>query len=292
MDSLAATALVVQAELPFLSEPMLESLRNTGVRLLAASATLFVFWLAWKGVQLALVPLLDRSRLDTTSAHFVRTVVKYAVLAIGFVAAIGELGVNTTSLVASLGVAGLTVGFAARDILSDVIAGLFIYWDRPFVIDDLVEIGDDYGRVDRITMRSTRVVTPDGRMLAIPNSEAVRTTIASYTNFPHLRVDVPVDVGVGEDLGRVRRLLLGMVREKEGVLEDPAPTVAVNRLGDYSVTVTLMVWIEDERAHLSRKSDLREEAFDTLRAEGVDMPYETVSLTPVEVRRGEARQAG
>ena len=288
MESLAATAVLAQAELPFSWEPLLGSLRSTGMRVLAAAATLLLFWLGWKLIQMALVPLLERSRLDTTSTHMMRTLVKYAVLTVGGIAAVGELGVNTTSLLASLGVAGLTVGFAAREVLADVIAGLFIYWDRPFVIDDLVEIGDDYGRVDRITMRSTRVVTPDGRMLAIPNARAVESVVASYTNFPHLRVDVPLDVGVGEDLGKVRRLLLEMVREKDGVLEEPAPSVVVNRLGDYSVTVTLMAWIEDERRHLSWKSDLREEAFEVLRAAGVDMPYETLSLTPVEVRQEEA----
>lgn len=292
MEALAATAALAQADISRIPEPLLESLRSTGMDVLAAAATMLLFWLAWKLFQLGLVPLLDRSRLDTTAGHFVQTMVKYVVLAIGAIAAVGELGVNTTSLLASLGVAGLTVGFAAREVLADVIAGLFIYWDRPFVIDDLVEIGDDYGRVDRITMRSTRVVTPDGRMLAIPNAEAVRSTVASYTNFPHLRVEVPVDVGVDEDLAEVRRLLLEMVRERQGVLEKPAPSVAVGRLGDYSVTLTLMVWIEDERGHLGWKSDLREEAFETLRAAGVDMPYETVSLTPVEVRRAEPRRAG
>lgn len=292
MEALAATVVLAQSDLPFLSEPLLASVRNTAGNLLAAALTLLAFWLGWKLVRVALVPVLERSRMDTTSSHFARTVVKYVILTIGGIAAVGELGVNTTSLIASLGVAGLTLGFAAREVLADVIAGLFIYWDRPFVIDDLVEIGDDYGRVDRITMRSTRIVTPDGRMLAIPNARAVESVVASYTNFPHLRVDVPVDVGVNENLSDVRRLLLEMVRNRESVLEEPAPSVAVDRLGDYSVRMKLLAWIDDERGHLREKSELREEAFETLRAAGVDMPYETISLTPVEVRREEARQAG
>ena len=154
MEALAA-AVPTQVDLPFLSESLLADLQSTAGDMLAAALTLFVFWLVWKGLELALVPLLERSRLDTTSAHFVRTVVRYLVLAIGGVAALGELGINTTSLVASLGVAGLTLGFAARETLANVIAGLFIYWDRPFVIDDLVEIGDHYGRVDRITMANS-----------------------------------------------------------------------------------------------------------------------------------------
>ena len=285
MEALAA-AVPNQVDLPFPSESLLADLQSTAGDFLAAALTLFIFWLLWKLIQLALVPLLDRSRLDTTSTHFVRTTVRYVVFAIGGVAALGELGINTTSLVASLGVAGLTLGFAARETLANVIAGLFIYWDRPFVIDDLVEIGDHYGRVDRITMRSTRVVTPDGRMLAIPNATAVDSVVASYTNFPHLRADISLTVGVNENLGKVRRLLLEMVEEREGVLEQPAPSVAVRELGDYAVTMTLMAWIDDERHHLAEKAQLREQAFETLRSAGVDMPYETFSLTPVEVRRG------
>jgi len=285
MEALAA-AVPNQVDLPFPSESLLADLQSTAGDFLAAALTLFIFWLLWKLIQLVLVPLLDRSRLDTTSAHFVRTMVRYVVLAIGGVAALGELGINTTSLVASLGVAGLTLGFAARETLANVIAGLFIYWDRPFVIDDLVEIGDHYGRVDRITMRSTRVVTPDGRMLAIPNATAVDSVVASYTNFPHLRADISLTVGVNENLGKVRRLLLEMVEEREGVLEQPEPSVVVRDLGDYAVTMTLMAWIDDERHHLAEKARLREQAFETLRSAGVDMPYETFSLTPVEVRRG------
>lgn len=278
-------AVLAQIDFPLLSESLAASLRSSAGDLLAAALTLVAFWLAWRLVRVGLDPLLDRSRLDATASAFVLTSVKYSLFAVGGVAAAGELGVNTASLVASLGVAGLTVGFAARDTLANVIAGLFIYWDRPFVIDDLVEIQDRYGRVDRITMRSTRVVTPDGRMLAIPNSQAVESVVASYTNVPHLRVDVSVDVGVDEDLGRVRRLLLEMVEGEEGILEEPEPAVSVSTLGDYSVTVTLMAWIVDERDHLARKSELRELAFETLRSAGVEMPNETFSLTPVEVRR-------
>ena len=87
-----------------------------------------------------------------------------------------------------------------------MISGLFIFWDRPFVIGDFVEVGGQYGRVESITMRSTRVVTSDGRMLAVPNSLVVNTTLASYTNFPHLRLDVSFTVGVTENLQRVRGL--------------------------------------------------------------------------------------
>ncbi len=104
-----------------------------------------------------------------------------------------------------------------------MISGVFIFWDRPFVIGDLVEVDGHYGKVEDITMRSTRVVTPDGKMLAIPNSTIVNTTVASYTNFPHLRLDVGVTIGVNEDIGRVRPILLSAAGSDNDFLAEPAP---------------------------------------------------------------------
>ncbi|RMF58585.1 MAG: mechanosensitive ion channel family protein, partial [Bacteroidetes bacterium] len=208
----------------------------------------------------------------------------YAILILGLINAFAIMGINTASLIASLGIAGLTIGFAARDALSNMISGLFIFWDRPFVIGDLIEVGDKYGQVERITLRSTRVVTPDGKMLAIPNNEIVNKTVASYTNFPHLRIEVEVTVATHEDLGRARRLLLDLVRDDPEVMQDPPPRVVVKALNDYNVALALQVWIDDERRHIEKRFALREAVFETFTRAGVDMPFETLSLTPIEVR--------
>lgn len=250
-----------------------------------AAATFAIFLVAWLLLRRVLGPALRRSRLDGTTAAFVEASAKYGILGVGAVAAVGELGIHTASLVASLGIAGLTAGFAARDALSNVISGLLIYLDRPFVIDDLVEVEGQYGRVDRITLRSTRVVTADGRMLAIPNSDMVNETVASYTNFAHLRLGIPVQIGVAEDLGRVREILLALVQDDPEYMSEPAPHVVVTELGDYNVTVELQAWLDDERAHGRKRPELRERMFEALSAAGVDMPYETLSLTPVELRK-------
>lgn len=253
--------------------------------LLTAGITFLVFYAAWRGLRIALRVVLGRTRLDETTVAFVHAGTKYAVLAVGAIAAVGELGIHTPSLVASLGVAGLTLGFAARDSLSNVISGLFIYWDRPFVIHDLVEVGGKFGRVERITLRSTRVVTPDGKMLAIPNSEMVNTPVASYTNAPHLRIDVPVNVGPGESLQEVREVLLGVVADDPDYLASPEPKVAVTELGDYAVTLQIQAWLDDEREGHRKRSELRERVFEALSAAGIEMPYETLQLEPVEVRQ-------
>lgn len=246
-------------------------------------ATFGAFYLLWRLLDAGARPLMRRAGTDDTTRDFVLTILKFTVLAIGVVNAMAAVGVNTASLIASLGIAGLTLGFAARDALSNLISGLLIFWDRPFVIGDLVELGESYGRVDRITLRSTRVVTPDGRMLAIPNTEIINKTVASYTNFPHLRIAVTVSVGVNEKLDEVRSILLGLVRG-EDYMEEPAPAVVVTELGDYNVTVQLQAWIHDERDHGRLRAALRERVYETLTAAGVDMPFETLRIEPVTVR--------
>lgn len=250
--------------------------------LIIGAATFAAFYLLWWALDALARPIMRRARTDDTTRDFVLTILKFTVLAIGIVNAMAAVGVNTASLIASLGIAGLTLGFAARDALSNLISGLLIFWDRPFVIGDLVEMADHYGRVDRITLRSTRVVTPDGRMLAVPNTEIINKTVASYTNFPHLRIDVPVQVGVNEDLDRVRSILLGLV-DTPDFMTDPRPAVVVTELGDYNVTVRLQVWIHDERSHGTMKASLRENVYKALSAAGVDMPFETLRIEPVEV---------
>ena len=229
--------------------------------------------------------MIRRAELDPTAASFIQSILKYVLLSIGVVTALGRIGVNTGSILASLGVAGLTIGFAAKDALSNMISGLFIFWDRPFVIGDLVEVGGQYGRVESITLRSTRVVTPDGRMLAVPNSTVVNTTVASYTNFPHLRLDIAFTVGVEEHLGNVRKLALGVCTGDSMLLTDPAPEVVVTALNDYNVAMELRVWLREEKRHVSARHALREKLFEALRTGGVDMPLETLALAPIEVRR-------
>ena len=254
--------------------------------LVVATVTFAVFYALWRVIDRGSRSALARARLDETARSFVLTVLKYVVLIIGAVTALNQLGVNMASILTSMGVAGLTIGFAARDALSNIISGLFIFWDRPFVIGDLIEIGDQYGKVREVTMRSTRVVTSDGKMLAVPNTEILNTTVASYTNFPHLRLDIDASVGLGEDLGRVREILLGIVEPDPRFLREPPPEVAVVALNDYCIAVQLRAWLDDEREHVASRLYLREKVFCSLRDAGVDMPFETIQLAPLTIEHG------
>ena len=236
---------------------------------------LAIFYLIWQVIKRSLMPRLKRS-MDRTNAAFAETVLQFFVYSIGILVALSATGVQTGAVLASLGVVGLTIGFALRDTLSNIISGLLIFIDRPFTIGDLVEIDGKYGRVDRISLRTTRVVTPDGKMLAVPNAEVMNKTVTSYTNFPNIRLDVAVTVAVHENIARVRSILLGLVEDNPDYLSIPVPQVVVTALNDYNVALELRVWLEDEREHIQKRFELREQVFSTLTENGVDMPFETV----------------
>ncbi|MFC2150381.1 mechanosensitive ion channel family protein [Calditrichota bacterium] len=256
--------------------------------LIAAFIILAAFYIFWRLLNGASVVMMKRAKLDQTAISFVLTLLKYTVLTIGIVTALGKIGVNTVSILTSLGVVGLTIGFAAKDALSNMISGIFIFWDRPFVIGDLVEIEGNYGKVDSITMRSTRVVTPDGRMLAVPNTKIVNSTVASYTNFPHLRLDIAFTVGVNEDIGKIREIALGVCSSMKELMQDPKPDVAVNSLNDYNIELRLSTWLTNEATHIRIRDTLREKLFEALRSASIDMPYETLAIAPLTIKNENA----
>lgn len=253
-------------------------------KLIVFAVVMFAFYIAWLVCRGAVRTAIGKSRIDETNSAFIHTLVKSGLFTVGAVTALESVGIRMSAVLASLGIAGLSIGFAARDSLSNVISGVLIFLDRPFVIGDLVEVEDVYGTVDRVTLRSTRIVTPDGKMMAVPNSVVINKTVTSYTNFPHLRLDIPIAVAVTEDLERVRSLLLDLVNGNPVYREFPPPRVVVTNLNDYNVVLELQVWLDDERDHIAQRFQLRERMFDTLTRAGVTMPFETISITPIGLK--------
>lgn len=252
------------------------------VKLTVAIVVFITFYLLWKLLNLILRHSLQR-RFDKTSASFIQNIAKYGVLSIGLIYALNAMNIRTTAVLASVGIVGLTIGFAARDALSNIISGILIFLDRPFVIGDLVDIEGSYGLVERITLRSTRIVTVDGRMLAVPNNEVINKTVASYTNFPNLRIDVAVSVALTEDLKRARDILKELVRNDPDYMDEPVPRVVVKQLNDYNVMLELQAWLKDERKHIEKRFELREKVFKTFTETGIVMPFETIQLTPMDI---------
>ncbi len=229
----------------------------------SAFLTFIIFWFLWKLLANGLNFFIKKTSLDKTLSGFFQDVLKYLIVGAGLLSALSELGINTASLLASLGVAGLTIGFAAKDTLSNLISGLFIFWDRPFAIGDIVEIGSDYGRVSDITLRSTRVVTPDGKMIALPNSKVIASVVTSYTNFPHLRIATTYSFPATVNRAKIRENFTKLVSKDPSFLKNPEPQVLVETADTTKVTLKFLVWIQDEKQHQILEHQLRESVYDT-----------------------------
>src|SRR5882724_5718700 len=262
----------------FSAERILNSLTQFAPRLVIALVIFALFYLGYRVLKFVLARVARRTGAEPTAATFLLTILKYVVLIIGLVMALEELGLGITTILEGLGIIGIALGFAAKDTLSNIIAGFFLFWDKPFVIGDLIEVSDEYGEVREITMRTTRIVTVDGKLISIPNSVIVNTKVRSYTMSPHLRLDLDVTIGVNEKIVAAREALLRLVHGDARFLTEPAAAVVVKTLGDYFVQLTLEVWLNDPRIHVPVREELRERIKNALDAAGILMPYETLEL--------------
>ncbi|MEZ5317046.1 MAG: mechanosensitive ion channel family protein [Vicinamibacterales bacterium] len=219
-------------------------------RVLAAIVVLLVFWGLKRVTQPALQAALRRGGLDEALVRLLaRNVYGGALMVVGIVMAAGQLGINVTAALASIGVAGIAVGFAAQDSLANMIAGFTVFWDKPFRVGDVVEVADEYGKVVEITLRSTRIRTLDNTYVVIPNKTIIDSVLVNHSKHGEMRVNVPIDIAYKEFIPKAREVLLAAAAGVPGVMTDPAPDVIVKELAGSGVSLQVRVWVRDaERA--------------------------------------------
>jgi len=262
----------------FSADRIANSISHFVPRLVIALVIFAFFYLCYRLLRFVLARVTRRAGVEPTAATFLLMALKYVVLITGLVMALEELGLDVTTILEGIGIVGIALGFAAKDTLSNIIAGFFLFWDKPFVIGDLIEVSDEYGEVRDITLRSTRILTVDGKLISIPNSVIVNSKVRSYTMSPHLRLDIDVTIAVYEKIAAAREAILAIVRGDERLMTDPPPEVVVITLGDYYTKVELRVWLRDPRIHIPVREELREGIKNALDSAGITMPYETIEL--------------
>jgi len=244
----------------------------------AALVVLAVGFLLYRLTAGILHGLLRRTHADSAVQDIVLRLVKFLIFAFALVMAAGQLGFQIGSVLAGLGIVGLTVGLAAQDSLANLVAGITILWDRPFHIGDNVTIAGTYGQVRQIGLRTTRLLTVDQVDAILPNKTVINEKILNHTRSPHLRVNVPVGIGYGEDIGAVRQTLLAAISGHPQLTEDPAPKVVVKALGDSAVQLELRAWLRDPHKEREVFCDLLELVKVTLDQAGVEMPFPQQTL--------------
>lgn len=183
-------------------------------------------------------------------------------------------------LVQLLGVSGVAIGFAFRDILQNFLAGILILLTEPFQIDDQIVFKDFEGTVENIQTRATTIKTYDGRRIVIPNSELFTNSVTVNTAFEHRRLQYDVGIGYGDDIDAARRLILEAIHETDGALEAPAPDAIVVALADSTVNIRARWWVEPPRR--ADVLDLQDRVLTNIKnkltANGIDLPFPTQQM--------------
>lgn len=252
-----------------------------GLRILGAIAIFVVGWIASKTANRMMVRFVQKRDLDAMLGRFLATLLQWTVLGAAAIAAMGTVGIETTSLVAVFASAGVAIGFALQGSLSNFAAGVMILVFRPFAIDDVITAGGSTGRVIEIGLFATILHTPDGLKIIVPNGAVTSGTIVNITTLGKRRADVPVGVAYGEDPQTVMAILERACASCEAVVADPAPAVAFVGLGDSSIDFMVMGW-GASGDYLAALHQIRTACYEALNAEGIDIPYPQVVMHQAE----------
>lgn len=250
----------------------LQLLETWGLKLLAAAVIFLAgMWLA-KRLSTGLERVLGRTHADATLGGFLRRVSYAAMMVLVIITALTSLGVNPTSMLAVLGAAGLAVGLALKDSLSNIASGVMLIVLRPFRDGDFVEAAGLEGVIEEVRIFQTRMRTVDNRLIVLPNSLITTAPIINFTAKPHRRIDILVGVGYNDDLKRAREILLQLAHDNPLILDEPAPNVIVSKLSESSVDLTLLAWTKTKDFGQA-KSELTEAVRTEIIGNGLNIPY-------------------
>ena len=237
------------------------------------------FWLLYRATRRSLRSLLERSGMDSILTRLlVDKVYRIVLMAFGLVMGASQVGIDVGAALAGLGVAGVAIGFAAKDILANVIAGFTIFIDEPFVSGDYVHVSGEYGRVEEVTLRSTRIRTNRNTYVVLPNSRVVNEVLVNDSKKGRMRVEVPVGIAYKEDILRARDVLLEAAAGVEGLASSPQPDVVVSDLGDSSVNLLVRGWIDEAGTLKSVHARLVEACKLALDGAGIEIPFPHLQL--------------
>ncbi|MFL6515499.1 MAG: mechanosensitive ion channel family protein [Chthoniobacterales bacterium] len=259
-----------------------------------------VFWLAARTKRLLFERFLKDTGLDRSLQYAIAQIVSNVVVVVGIFVVLENTGIHLGALTVFAGAAGVGVGFGLQNIASNFISGLVILAERPISIGDRIEVSGVAGQVQQIRARSTVILTNDNIAMIVPNKEFIDHTVTNWTyGDPRVRFRIPVGVAYGSDPEKVRAALLAAGRENPNTLDDPAPSVFLDKFGDSSINFELVVWSREMSSRPRRyRSDLNFAIERQLRAAGIEIPNPQRDLhirsgvLKIEQLNGEPSHAG
>ncbi|PID72285.1 MAG: mechanosensitive ion channel protein MscS [Desulfobulbus propionicus] len=215
---------------------------------------------------------MTKGKIDETLARFLSKLVYYALLAAVVIAAADQVGIKTTSFVAIFGAAGLAIGLALKDSLSNFASGVMLILFGPFKVGDVVTAGGVTGKVHQVDIFSTIIMSPDNQKIIVPNSAITSDVITNVNAEPTRRIDMVVGIGYDDDIREAKATLEQLVNADSRILKEPATTIAVAELADSSVNLIVRPWVKT-KDYWNVRLDLTENIKLTFDEKGISFPY-------------------
>jgi len=234
-----------------------------------------------------LIPYLEQHLADKTDTQVDDVILDLSrkfsgviIYATGIILALDVLGLNIMPFVAGAGVAGIAIGFAAKDTLSNLIAGVLLIIDRPFEVGDRIEIwtapknSATWGDVIDIGLRATKIKTTDNIVIIIPNNEIMMRDIINYTTITkEIRVRIPIGIAYDADIKKAKALIIKVALELDWAMREPAPKVVVRTFGESAVDLQARIWISNPRRRMDTISHVTDRVKEVFQEEGIEIPY-------------------
>jgi small conductance mechanosensitive channel len=243
-----------------------------GIRAASALAMILLGYWAAKFISGITRKAMEKRSIDATLTNFIVKLVFCIIFALAAIPALAHAGIQTASVIAALGAAGLAVGLALQGSLANFAAGVLLIAFRPCRVGDWVDAGGCSGTVESVSLFSTILLTGDYKRIVIPNSQVMSDAITNYSVMPRRRIDLVVGISYDADMRVAKEILKKLVEADERILKDPAPTIAVSELGDSSVNLVCRPWVATSDYWPTRWK-LTEDIKNEFDAAGVGIPY-------------------
>lgn len=249
-----------------------ELLSSFGISLFIALCILVIGRQVIKIVIKIISSALERSNTEDTVRIFVTNLLNTLLMIVVFIAAINQLGIETTSIIAVLGAAGLAIGLALQGSLANFAAGILIVIYRPYKVGDYIQADNHLGTVNDIQIFSTVLRTPDNKLVVVPNGSIMNGSIVNFSNQDTRRIDMVIGCSYEDDIDKVKAVLTDIVAKDDRVLSDPKTRIAVSELADSSVNFIVRPWVKNPD-YLDVMYSLTEEIKKRFDEEGISIPY-------------------
>jgi len=224
-----------------------------------------------------LVQRLVRDKLSAQSEQLIIRTVYYVSILILTVSVLNEFGFKLSALLGAAGVFGVAIGFASQTSVSNIISGIFLISEKPFVIGDVVQVGPTIGTISSIDLLSIKINTPDNRFVRVPNETMIKTEVINITRFPVRRVNLDISVSYNDDLKQVLEILMDIAQNSQIALKDMEPLTSIQRFGASGIDILYGVW-GNTSDYFALQNELIISIKERFDAAGIEIPYPHLSL--------------